>query len=128
MSAVVVVFAAAAAADVGALIENARMQMLFCVMQFLKMFPERERERSILRCRWWTEGVIIIVVHTTLFNFKDDNVFICTRNLSFSEFFVRRCERFHRSSSHVCALAACTFIITNQLVAMTANVPQPNIE
>jgi len=43
MSAVVVVFAAAAAADVGALIENARMQMLFCVMQFLKMFPERER-------------------------------------------------------------------------------------
>jgi len=39
----VVVFAAAAAADVGALIENARMQMLFCVMQFLKMFPERER-------------------------------------------------------------------------------------
>jgi hypothetical protein len=31
-------------------------------------------------------------------------------------------------SYYVCALAAWTFIITNQLVATTANVPQPNIE
>ena len=31
-------------------------------------------------------------------------------------------------SYYVCALAAWTFIMTNQLVATTANVPQPSIE
>jgi len=61
MSAVVVVFAAAAAADVGALIENARMQMLFCVMQFLKMFPERERAFDPSMSMVDRKGVIIIV-------------------------------------------------------------------
>lgn len=123
MSAVVVVFAAAAA-DVGALIENARMQKLFCVMQFLKMFPERERAFDVdggQKRRNNNSSQLFLISRMTTF-------FLCTRNLSFSEFSVRRCERFHRSSSHVCALAACTFIITNQLVAMTANVPQPNIE
>ena len=60
MSAVVVVFAAAAAADVGALIENARMQMLFCVMQFLKFFP-RERAFDPSMSMVDRKGVIIIV-------------------------------------------------------------------
>ena len=48
MSAVVVVFAAAAAADVGALIENARMQMLFvcCDAIFENVSRERESVRS----------------------------------------------------------------------------------
>lgn len=58
MSAVVVVFAAAAAADVGALIENARMQKSFLCDA---IFENVSRERESVRCRWWTEGVIIIV-------------------------------------------------------------------
>lgn len=123
MSAVVVVFAAAAAADVGALIENARMQKSFlCDAIFENVSRERERSMSMVdRRRNNNSSQLFLISRMTTF-------FICTRNLSFSEFSVRRCERFHRSSSHVCALAACTFIITNQLVAMTANVPQPNIE
>ena len=47
MSAVVVVFAAAAAADVGALIENARMQKSFlCDAIFENVSRERESVRS----------------------------------------------------------------------------------
>lgn len=60
MSAVVVVFAAAAAADVGALIENARMQMLFCDAIF-EIFPERERAFDPSMSMVDRKGVIIIV-------------------------------------------------------------------
>ena len=46
MSAVVVVFAAAAAADVGALIENARMQKSFLCDAIFENVSRRERERE----------------------------------------------------------------------------------
>ena len=66
MSAVVVVFAAAAAADVGALIENARMQKSFlCDAIFENFSRERERSMSDVRMSMVDRKGVIIIVHNS---------------------------------------------------------------